>query len=600
MPRRFALLTLVLGAAVLAPSASAAGRFEACSPNGVQCATLSVPLDHAGKTAGQVPLYVEELPATGTPHGVMLMLAGGPGQASAETFDLAKRGVYWQSYFPGYTLVAYDDRGTGKSGPLDCSTAVTISGCAAAIPSPAFYATRDHAEDIESVRLALGVDKVAIFGVSYGTKHAVAYALAHPTHVERLLLDSELLPDRDILGTDSLRAIPGSVDGICAAGACPTLPANPGPTLVTLANTLVDAPLIGNVTPTPDGTVAIRVDGDELLSLAYESDLSSGISSQLPAAVDAAVRGWPLPLERLSALNDILNKTITNDVNVGLYYATTCADGPFPWTPSDTIATRESGLNAAIAALPPGSTGAFGAWTLDDAVAWPCVFWPAPSGGAALGAGPLPDVPTLVLSGDRDIRTPTSSAVAMAARFAHGQVLVVPGSGHSVLSRSACAANAVRGWLTGSTPPATCSRISLGVPPLGRWRRTVAATPPIAHVSGLVGRTLAALIQTLHDGEDAWLLGRQTSTTITGLVGGRMVPDPTSLVTFEGYSSVGGLVLSGKIVLKLGADGQPVIPLTAASGSLRVSGNGAAHGTLKAKGNRLTGTLAGKPVAVSF
>ena len=67
---------------------------------------------------------------------------------------------------------------------------------------------REHGEDIESVRLALGVDKVAVWGVSYGTKHAVAYALAHPTHVERLLLDSEVLPDRDTLDPLSLRSIP--------------------------------------------------------------------------------------------------------------------------------------------------------------------------------------------------------------------------------------------------------------------------------------------------------------------------------------------------------------------------------------------------------
>src|SRR5438270_223495 len=83
------------------------------------------------------------------------------GQASADTFDLATQGKYWQSYFPGYTLVAYDDRGTGKSGALDCSSAVTIDQCAADIPNRAFYTTRDHAFDIESVRVALGVDKLA-------------------------------------------------------------------------------------------------------------------------------------------------------------------------------------------------------------------------------------------------------------------------------------------------------------------------------------------------------------------------------------------------------------------------------------------------------
>ena len=54
----------------------------------------------------------------GTPRGVMMLVAGGPGQASALAFDLADLGSVWQSIFPGYTLVAFDPRGTGASGFL--------------------------------------------------------------------------------------------------------------------------------------------------------------------------------------------------------------------------------------------------------------------------------------------------------------------------------------------------------------------------------------------------------------------------------------------------------------------------------------------------
>jgi pimeloyl-ACP methyl ester carboxylesterase len=599
--RRIAALAFVLAAAVFAPNASAASPFAPCAPNGLLCATLSVPLDYSGVTPGQVPLYVEELPATGTPRGVMFILAGGPGQASAETFDLAQQGAYWQSFFPGYTLVAYDDRGTGKSGPLpDCSVLGTFEACANAIPNHAYYTSHDHGEDIESVRLALGADKVAIWGVSYGTKHAVAYALAHPDHVERLLLDSQLLPDRDPTGVDSLRAIPGSIDGICAAGACPTLPGSAGTKFVTLANTLNGKPVTANVKPTPSGTVAVRADGDTMIGLAYESDLSNGVSSELPAAVDAALNGWPLPLERLIALDSLVQQATNNDINTGLYFATTCGDGPFPWSPADSLDTRTADALRALDAVPPGATGPLGSWALADSNTLFCLYWPASGGASKLAAGPLPDVPVLVLSGSRDIRTPTSGAVAMAARFQQGRVLVVPGSGHSVLDRSPCAADAVRGWLNGATPPATCSRIAIGVPPLARWRHSVAATPAAAHVAGLAGRTLAALLQTVHDAEDAWLLGRQTTSTIEGMVGGTMTPDPVKTIHLSGYSSVGGLAVSGTIVLKLGLNGQPVLPLASASGALKVTGSGAAHGTFTAHGNTLTGTLAGRKIVATF
>lgn len=600
MRRALLLAALALGAVVAAPTASAQGPFTQCAPNGLECATITVPLDYSGATPGQLSLHVEELAPAGTSRGVMLMLAGGPGQASAETFDLAHEGAYWQSFFPGYTIATYDDRGTGQSGALTCDPNGTIDACANSIPGFAFYTTRDHAQDIESVRVALGVDKLAVYGVSYGTKHAVAYALAYPDHVERLLLDSELLPQRDFFGLSSLQTIPASIDGICAGGVCPTLPAKIGEEFAAYANQRHDAPLSVAVGLTQAGPMATRIDGDSLVSLAYESDLSSGVSSELPAAMDAAQRGWTLPLARLEALDNLVEQTTNDDIDTALYFATTCGDGPFPWGPTDPVSTRLATLNNAINALPAGSTGLLGSWAVFDSAATGCAYWPAPSGGAALGAGPLPDVPALVLSGNRDIRTPTSSAVQIASQFPQGHVLVVPGSGHAVLGRSGCVAVAVRGWLDGATPPATCPRIAIGVPPLARWHRTVAATPAAAHVTGLPGRTLAALVQTLDDSEDAWLLSRQSTTTVDGLVGGKLVPDAVKTLHLEGYSSVGGLAVSGTIVLRLESTGQPVVPLEAASGTLTVTGSGASHGVVKVVGNRLTGTLGGRKVSAAF
>ena len=40
------------------------------------------------------------------------------------------------------------------------------------------------------MRQAIGVERIALFGVSYGTKVALAYAARYPQHVERLVLDS--------------------------------------------------------------------------------------------------------------------------------------------------------------------------------------------------------------------------------------------------------------------------------------------------------------------------------------------------------------------------------------------------------------------------
>jgi pimeloyl-ACP methyl ester carboxylesterase len=598
--KRLAFVASVVALLVGAPTGSAATPFAPCGSNGLLCATLGVPLDYSNPIAGQVPLYVEELPATGTPRGVMVMLAGGPGQASAQIFELGRKAAYWRSFFPGYTLVAYDDRGTGNSGALACQFARTAGDCGAAIPNRAFYTTREHGEDIESVRAALGIDKLAIWGVSYGSKHAVAYALAHPSHVERLLLDSAVLPDRNLIDPLSLRTMPTSVSRICIDNACPGIAPGIGERFATLANRLEANPVSATLELAPGlAPFPLKLDGDTLVSMGFESDLSSAVASQLPAAVDAALAGSMLPLERLVFLDSIFNAS-ANDVNVALFLSTSCGDGPFPWQPNDEESVREAALTAAIAALPPGASGPFGSWALKSLLPWICLDWPAPSGGALPGPGPLPDVPVLVLSGDRDIRTPTANATAIAARFPHGRVLVVPGAGHSVLNHSPCAATAVRGWLNGATTPAVCTRFSLYVPPVGVWRRSVAVTPLAAGIAALAGRTLAALVQTLHDAEDDWVLTRHTEYTTVGLVGGRLTPRPGGLIRLEGYSSVAGLAVSGNVYLKIDPYGDPVQPLTTIGGTLTVTGSGAAHGVVRLIGNRLAGTLARRAVASRF
>jgi pimeloyl-ACP methyl ester carboxylesterase len=94
-----------------------------------------------------------------------------------------------------YDLLVVDQRGTGRSGRLSCpslapalvETAARIRACAAHLgPAAARYTTRDSVADLEAVRAALGIRRLVLFGVSYGTKVAEAYASAYPARGGRV------------------------------------------------------------------------------------------------------------------------------------------------------------------------------------------------------------------------------------------------------------------------------------------------------------------------------------------------------------------------------------------------------------------------------
>jgi pimeloyl-ACP methyl ester carboxylesterase len=393
---------------------------------GLVCSQVVVPLDRTGQVPGTVSLHVEVVPALGTPRGAMFLIAGGPGQGSAHVFGLDNEQAVsiYRYLFPGYTLVAYDDRGTGDSGLLDCpgvQAALTAdqqraaaAACAGTIgPTRAFYSTAEHAEDLDAVRQALGLDKIALYGVSYGTKLAMAYALAHPTHVERLILDSVLPPEGpDPYSANVLRDLPATLNAFCADGSCKAATSDFAGDVAAVANRLAAKPVQGKVLAGNGKTVSKRVDGLSLLSTLLDGDLNPGLAAELPAVVHAARLGNTQPLLRLAYLHDLGQATPSIELSFALYAATVCRDGPFPWSPDTPVDARQAILNSAVAALPAGTFGPFGSWAYRFGNADFCVGWPSPAGGASLATGPLPDVPMLAVSGGFDMRTPTEGARA--------------------------------------------------------------------------------------------------------------------------------------------------------------------------------------------
>ena len=589
---RVALLTVVAAAASVLFAATARADAGCGKTPGLVCSQVVVPLDRSGATPGTIALRVETLPADGTPAGAMFLIAGGPGQGSAHVFDLGSpsAAALYRAVFPHYTLVAYDDRGTGASGLLDCpalqeattslNEAPLAAACADSIGSQrSFYGTRDHAEDLDAVRQSLGLDKVGLWGVSYGTKLALAYALAHPTHVSRLLLDSVVPTDLpDSFSTNVLQAMPGTLAAYCATGACRAATPDYAGDVAAVANQLEASPLNGPVLQ-PDGKAkTVRLDGVDFLSVVLDSDLNPGDAATLPAAVHAARLGNTRPLLRLYDLDAKASASTAVDLSAALFAATVCRDGPFPWRPDTPLASRPGLLQAALAALPAGAFGPFGSWASGIGNASFCLQWPTDTSDASLGPGPLPDVPVLALSGGLDLRTPTVGAASVVARFPQGQLLVVPGVGHSVLTSdpSGCALRAVRSWMLDGPVPASCNRAA----PL---LATMPAFPaPRAKKAG-AQQTLSLVSVTLREAAATWLLmsaetGKAPPTA--GLYGGTLTGGASSF-TLAHYSIAPGVALTG--TLKLKGDKLPFV----FQGAVRVSGMDASAGLFALSGPSL-------------
>src|SRR5918993_3100524 len=195
MTARRALTLMVLALAAwscAAVPAEGAPRWRDCLGD-LECVRVKVPLDRSGGLDGSVSLRVARARFAGRDASHLMYLSGGPGGAGV--FEMIDVMLTVPALLDRYTVIGFDQRGTGASGLLRCPSVErdarlrsTEAGeaCAQRLgPRRAFYTTPDSVEDMEAIRKAAGVSKLTLFGISYGTQLALAYARAYPSRVER-------------------------------------------------------------------------------------------------------------------------------------------------------------------------------------------------------------------------------------------------------------------------------------------------------------------------------------------------------------------------------------------------------------------------------
>jgi hypothetical protein len=192
----------------------------------------------------------------------------------------------------------------------------------------------------------------------------------------------------------------------------------------------------------------------------------------------------------------------------------------------------------------------------------------------------------LALSGGFDMRTPTSNAASVIARFPQGRLLVVPGVGHSVTTAdpSACAPLAVRSWIQNGSVPNECARPKALVAPIPALPTPGSAQPK--RVAGPL-QTYVVATKTLREAEAAWLLAAPSA--VPGIFGGKIISGQRAF-TLVRYSIARGVWLSGKI--RITKTGLPLV----FGGTVTVGGPAASAGVLGLSESSLRGTLGGRIV----
>jgi pimeloyl-ACP methyl ester carboxylesterase len=168
---------------------------------------MEVPEDPSAPGGRRIQINAVVLPALGTDRREpLLVLQGGPGFPGtrlARTFS--RREVLRRHH----DIVLVDQRGTGGSSALSCASLGRHEFLGVLLPSDhletcrarlaehadlALYTTGTSAHDLEALRRALEIDAWSVYGISYGSRVAQAYARRYPAQVQRVILDGVVRP----------------------------------------------------------------------------------------------------------------------------------------------------------------------------------------------------------------------------------------------------------------------------------------------------------------------------------------------------------------------------------------------------------------------
>jgi len=406
--------------------------------------TVRVPELRTGPVrGGTIDLAVVRIRRAGSQGtSAHILLAGGPGDSGVTlALTTAQRGgaAIFELFGGGPVegdLIGIDQRGTGKSSPnlstgarydfpLDRAGSEALwrpivervhREVAADVTKRgihlAAYNTRESAADVDDVRRALGYARVTLWGRSYGSHLALETLRQHAAHVERVVLVS---PE----GPDDTFKLPSRVDAVLqrlservardpAIG--PRVPDLMGLVRQTIAR-LAKAPVtIDVVHPLTRADVRVQLGAFDLQWMTAQALGDPQTASTLPAAFLEMAGG---DFRRAAQIAVVQRSRL--GVESGMKQMMDLSSG----------ATKERLARIAREA---------DASVLGNAINLPLMWlrdaWGAPDLGDAFRQPVTSSVPTLILVGDLDPRTPVENGREIVQHLSRGRLIVLENAGH--------------------------------------------------------------------------------------------------------------------------------------------------------------------------
>ena len=460
------------------PQPNIAGFPDLDFPSVVQCGYLTVLENRAKPDGRRIRIFVMRAPAVSArprPDPIVY-LSGGPGGAgSFEVASMIKHGLNAER-----EVIFVDQRGTHRADPLlacpeweqflydsvgvpftaESTThmdSAAIQACrdrlAATGVDLAAYNSTENAADIADLRVALGIERWNVYGVSYGSKLALTLLRNHPQGIRSVVLDSVSPATNNIV--ENWWSAPASsfkaIFAACAAQpACAAAYPNLEADFTAAVNRLDTKPAIAQVKDASGSTVTVNVDG---FALAYTVIMASerGDASGVPRMIADIARGDP---SAVAAAYLALRgpQEFVGLGGMGLALTVFCAE-------SANLTTEVATLAKAKAALPGFPDGVLRVQPKQGRVFTECPIWNVGMAARSVTAPTVSDVPVLILEGAFDAATAPEWVGQITRDLKNSQVVAFPFTGHSVLGKSKCALSIVAAFLDNPTKPVdqTCA-----------------------------------------------------------------------------------------------------------------------------------------------